>query len=365
MKIQSLAGEWEFQQKGTAEWLPATVPGGVHTDLMALSRIPDPFAGDNEKRVQWVAESDWVYRTKFNCSNELLSKDKVFLVCDGLDTLATLTLNGIELGHTDNMFRQYQWEIKGLLNAGGINELMIHFSSPVKFITEKQVIRPLPGVPQAIHGSPHIRKAPCQFGWDWGPQLPPIGIWKDIRLEGYSVACFSEVHLRQEHAKEKVTVEVRACIKRWDEKPLVAEVRIKAPNGDTFVKKEAITARNEVTVKVPISDPELWWPNGYGSQPLYQVDITLMSDNTAGGVLLDKRSYNLGLRTIELRQQEDQWGRSFIFVVNGVSIFAKGSNWIPADSFPTRITDAFLEKLIPVCGGDASEHAACLGRRIL
>ena len=115
---------------------------------------------------------------------------------------------------------------------------MIHFSSPVKFITEKQAIRPLPGVPQAIHGSPHIRKAPCQFGWDWGPQLPPIGIWKDIRLEGYSVACFSEVHLRQEHAKEKVTVEVRACIQRWDEKPLVAEVRIKAPNGDTFVKKE-------------------------------------------------------------------------------------------------------------------------------
>ena len=318
----------------------------MHTDLLALGRIPDPFAGDNEKRVQWVAESDWVYRTSFTCSNELLSEDKVFLVCDGLDTLATLTLNGTELGHTDNMFRQYQWEIKGLLNARGINELVIHFDSPVKFITEKQAIRPLPGVPQAIHGSPHIRKAPCQFGWDWGPQLPPIGIWKDIRLEGYSLARFSEIHLRQEHANEKVTVEVRACIQRWDEKPLVAEVRIKAPNGDTFVKKEEITARNEITVKVPISNPELWWPNGYGSQPLYQVEVALMSDDSSEATVLDNRSYNLGLRTIELRQQEDQWGRSFIFVVNGVSIFAKGSNWIPADSFPTRITDAFLEKLI-------------------
>ena len=190
------------------------------------------------------------------------------------------------------MFRQYQWEIKGLLNARGINELVIHFDSPVKFITEKQAIRPLPGVPQAIHGSPHIRKAPCQFGWDWGPQLPPIGIWKDIRLEGYSQARFSEIHLRQEHAKEKVTVEVRACIQRWDEKPLVAEVRIKAPNGDTFVKKEEITARNEITVKVPISNPELWWPNGYGSQPLYQVDIALMSDNIA-----QRRLFWISVRT--------------------------------------------------------------------
>jgi beta-mannosidase len=131
MNNQSLSDGWEFQQNGITEWLPAKVPGGVHTDLLALGRIPDPFAGDNEKRVQWVAESDWVYRTSFACSNELLSEEKVFLVCDGLDTLATLTLNGNELGRTDNMFRQYQWEVKGLLKARGINELMIHFDSPV------------------------------------------------------------------------------------------------------------------------------------------------------------------------------------------------------------------------------------------
>ena len=163
--------------------------------------------------------------TSFSCSNELLSEEKVFLVCDGLDTLATLTLNGTELGHTDNMFRQYQWEIKSILKANAANELTITFGSPVKFITEKQAIRPLPGVPQAIHGSPHIRKAPCQFGWDWGPQLPPIGIWKDIRLEGYSKARFSDIHLRQEHAKEQVTVEVRVCIQQWDETPLIADVQ--------------------------------------------------------------------------------------------------------------------------------------------
>jgi beta-mannosidase len=346
MKMQSLAGNWEFQQIGTKEWLPAIVPGGVHTDLLALGRIPDPFVGDNEKRVQWVAESDWVYRTSFTCSNELFSEEKTLLVCDGLDTLATLTLNGTELGHTDNMFRQYQWEIKSILKANAANDLTITFASPVKFITEKQTIRPLPGVPQAIHGSPHIRKAPCQFGWDWGPQLPPIGIWKDLRLEGYSKARFSDIHLRQEHAKEQVMVEVRACFQHWDETPLVVAVSITAPNGNKLEKRKTITAGNEITVKVPISNQELWWPNGYGSQPLYQVEVALLADDSSEASILDKRSYQLGLRTIELRQQEDQWGRSFIFVVNGVSIFAKGSNWIPADSFPTRITDAFLEELI-------------------
>ena len=346
MKIQSLAGIWEFHQIGAQEWLPANVPGSVHTDLMASGRIPDPFAADNEKRVLWVAESDWTYRTSFACTDELFSEDKVFLVCDGLDTLATVVLNGQELGHTDNMFRRYQWEIKTLLNAKGANDLTITFSSPVKYAAEKQAIRPLPGVPQAIPGGPYLRKAPYQFGWDWGPQLPPIGIWKDIRLEGYSGARLSEIHLCQSHVNGQVVVEVQVSVQRWDETSLVSVVRITAPDGEILEKKAAITARDGIKVKVPISKPELWWPNGYGSQPLYQVEVSLMSVGSSWAGLLDLRSYQLGLRTIELRQQEDQWGRSFVFVVNDIPIFVKGSNWAPADSFPTRITDEHLEELI-------------------
>jgi beta-mannosidase len=125
MQIQSLTGKWQFQQAGTKEWLPAIIPGGVHTDLMASGCIPDPFVADNEKRVQWVAESDWVYNTSFTCTDKLLSEEKVFLVCDGLDTLATVVLNGHELGRTDNMFRQYQWDVKSFLNAKGANDLPI------------------------------------------------------------------------------------------------------------------------------------------------------------------------------------------------------------------------------------------------
>lgn len=343
MQIQSLTDHWQFRQAGTVEWLPATVPGGVHTDLLAVGRIPDPFVADNEKRVQWVAETDWEYRFSFCVAPELLSEEQVLLVCDGLDTLATVSLNGQELGRTDNMFRQYRWDVKAFLRAhDAANDLQIIFRSPVRYVTERQQIRALPGVSQAIPGGPYLRKAPCHFGWDWGPQLPPIGIWKSLRLEGYSDARLDEVHLRQIHADGPVTIESRVAVEQWCEPPVRAEVRITAPTGEIMENSAALTASGEAIVHVPINHPQLWWPNGYGDQPLYQVEVTLLKNN----VVLDRHSDTIGLRTIELRQTEDQWGRSFVFVVNGVPIFAKGSNWIPADSFPTRITDEYLEHLI-------------------
>jgi beta-mannosidase len=345
MKIQSLAGRWEFRQAGTQDWLPGKVPGGVHTDLMALGLIPDPFVGDNEKRVQWVAEAEWEYRTNFTCSAELLRQEKIFLVCDGLDTLARLTLNGHELGQTNNMFRGYEWEVGNYLHPEGQNELAISFSSPVKYAAEKQAKRPMAGVPQAIAGGPHLRKAPCQFGWDWGPQLPPIGIWKDIRLEGYSGARITDVHLRQEHDGGQVRVEAKLSIERWGEPDLAARMRITAPDGAHLEKSIQFTAKKEL-IQVPIPEPQLWWPNGYGEQPLYQVEVSLIAQGDTGAEAADSKIFQMGLRTIELAQQEDKWGRSFRFVVNGVPILAKGANWIPADSFPTRISNEWLEGLI-------------------
>ena len=346
MHIQTLTGKWSFQQAGTDDWLPASVPGGVHTDLMASGRIPDPFIADNEKQVQWVAESDWIYRTSFTCTNKLVAEDKVFLVCDGLDTLATVVLNGHELGKTNNMFRQYRWDIKSFLKTNRSNELSITFSSPVKYVAGQQSKRPLPGVSQAIPGGPYLRKAPCQFGWDWGPQLPPIGISKDIRLEGYSEARLAMVHLRQEHAHVDVTFEARIDVERWSDGPFKAILRVETPKGKVLEKEAEVSTAGETVVRLPIPHPEFWWPNGYGGQPLYQVKVTLLNGDGSRIGPLDQQEYQVGLRTIELRQQEDSWGRSFVFVVNGVPIFVKGSNWIPADSFPTRITDQSLEGLI-------------------
>jgi beta-mannosidase len=341
MRIQSLTGAWEFRQTGAQEWLPANVPGGVHTDLLALGRIPDPFVGDNEKRVQWVAEADWEYRYQFSATPEFLSQPHIRLVCDGLDTLATVSLNGRELGRAVNMFRQYRWDVKPLLTAGE-NDLRIAFDSPVRFAAAQQALRPMPGVSQAIPGGPYLRKAPCQFGWDWGPQLPPIGVWKDIRLEGYQGAHITEVRLSQQHAEGQVTVEALVAVQSWDEAPRSAVLRLVAPDGQVFETSGAVTPGNESRLKVRIADPQIWWPNGYGTQPLYQASVELHQSD----ILLERREYQLGLRTIELRQQPDEWGCSFTFVVNGVPVFAKGSNWIPADSFPTRITDKYLEGLI-------------------
>jgi beta-mannosidase len=352
MIVQSCAGAWKLRQAGTQAWLPAEVPGGVHTDLLAAGYIPDPFLSDNEKRVQWVAESGWEYQTSFTCSSELLAEERVFLVCDGLDTLATVSLNGRTLGQADNMFRQYRWEITPILrrrDAEGKplpNELLVAFASPVKYIAGKQEIRPLPGVPQAIPGGPYLRKAPCQFGWDWGPQLPTIGIWKDIRLEGFSTARLAEVHLRQDHTAGKVAVEAQVEVERWGDRPLAVVMRITAPDGAVTEKDAAVSMKGKTPVKVEIPHPELWWPNGYGAQSLYQVEVSLHPEASTATPPLDRRTFQIGLRTLELRQDPDNWGRSFIFVVNGVPVFAKGSNWIPADSFPTRITDEHLEGLI-------------------
>ena len=346
MHIQSLTGEWQFHKSDDETWLPARVPGGVHTDLLALDLIPDPFVADNEKRVMWVAESDWVYRRTFTADAALMAEQRVALVCDGLDTLAEVTLNGVRLGETDNMFRQYTWDVKPWLREGE-NELVILFHSSVQYITAKQAERPLRGVSQAIPGSPYIRKAPCQFGWDWGPQLPPAGVWKDIRLEGRSNARMAGVHLRQQHNDGAVTVTATVALEQWDAVPLKVLLRVTGPDGavrhaQVAVAGAAQTETVQQTVGIRIDNPQLWWPNGYGEQPLYAVDVLLLAE----GVACDAAHYQIGLRTLELRREPDAWGESFTFVVNGVPIFAKGSNWIPADSFPTRISDAFLEQLI-------------------
>ncbi len=353
MHTQSLTGAWQFRQAGTSEWLPATVPGGAHTDLLALGRIPDPFVGDNERRVAWVAEADWEYRRAFAVTPELLAQPHIWLVCDGLDTLATVSLNGRELGRAANMFRQYRWDVKPLLQAKG-NELQIEFASVVRHAAEKQAARPLPGVSQAIAGGPHVRKAPCHFGWDWGPQLPPVGIWRDIRLEAFSAARLADVHVRQRHDGGKVEVEVKAEVEvevKAEVARLAMVVSIVAPDGGV-VTAEAPVADGRARLTIPIANPQLWWPNGYGAQPLYEVKVEVKAkdeDRASASTLastLASASYRIGLRTVELRQAPDAWGRSFEFVVNGVRIFAKGADWIPADSFPTRLTEAALEGLI-------------------
>ena len=343
---QSLGGEWQFRQAGSDEWLPAEVPGGAHTDLLRAGRIPDPFVGDNEKRTQWVAEQDWEYRRVVAVDNRLLSQDRILLVCDGLDTLAEVWVNGQIVGEAENMFRPYSWDVRGVLRVGE-NDLRVLFRSPVRYAAERHAERPMPEVNNPLPGGPYLRKAPSHFGWDWGPRLPPAGIWRDIRLEGYSTARLASVHLRQAHDNGRVTLSATATAEVYGQTPLRLTLRLTSPDGR--VQTAASVEVDQGTVALDVEQPHLWWPNGLGGQPLYRVDVGLESD----GATVDEWTYQVGLRTIELRQEPDEWGRSFTFVVNGVPVFAKGSNWIPANSFPTSISHEQLEHLL---GSAAAAH---------
>ena len=343
------------------EWLPGVVPGGVHLDLLAAGRIEDPFLGDEELRVQWVAESDWEYRREFAVEATVAAEEHLALVFDGLDTLADLRLNGELLGRADNMFRTWRFDLTGRLRPG-TNELSVAFRSAVRRAAELDSRRHLASVSDQLPGAPYLRKAPCHFGWDWGPKLPNVGFWKGVRLEGWSTARLGDVRiaqaveLRPAVEADRARISARVGIERTGKAgagagsgagsagpAIEAVLRVLHPNGRAETVRAVVDADGSMAeLAVEIAAPELWWPNGLGSQPLYDVEVELL----AGGQHLDARSFRVGLRTLELRRQPDQWGESFGFVVNGVPVFAKGGNWIPADAFPARVTDAQVESLV-------------------
>jgi beta-mannosidase len=345
MITQSLSGTWQMREHNSqsSRWLPATVPGGTYTDLLAAGQIPDPFFSENEKQVQWVADRDWEYCQEFIVVPELLDEDRVQLVCSGLDTLAEITLNGQPLGQTDNMFRTYRWDVKERLFSG-INTLTIVFRSPVAYMDARQASRKLPTLMNG--GMAHLRKVQSHFGWDWGPRLPTSGIWREIKLEGFSSACLGDVHLQQHHEHGSVSLIATVCVEHWRSERLSLQLRLTHPDGKT---QHVVAIANEngapIRLTLAVDSPQLWWPNGLGAQPIYQAQVEL----TGNGRCLDQQKFQVGLRRVELCQDPDEWGRRFTFVVNGVPIFAKGANWIPADSFPTRLTSERYERWIRDC----------------
>jgi beta-mannosidase len=333
-----LTSGWSFREVGKDAWHKATVPGCVHTDLLANKLIEDPFYRDNEQNLQWIGKVDWEYQTTFTVAPALLKQRNVELVFEGLDTYAEVFVNGKLLLNADNMFRTWRVDAKSALTPGS-NTLLIRFRSPINevlpLMAKMSYQLPAPN-DQGEKTSPHTRKAPYHYGWDWGPRFVTSGVWKPVYLEAWDGARVGDLHIAQKevtNASASLTAEVEVIadadldgtvvVDNLTSKTIAARSKVKLTRGV-----------NRVPLDFVIQRPALWWPNGLGAHPLYSFRARLLIN----GRLADEARTRTGLRRLELRQQPDQWGKSFEFVINNVPVFAKGGNWIPSDSFPTRVT---------------------------
>ena len=331
MKTLSLNGAWLLDIPGSQfPRVNAAVPGSVYHDLLTAGQIPDPFYRDNENEALKIMDHDFIYSRDFEVSPELLSCDRVLLRCEGLDTLATVTVNGTQVGTANNMHRIWEFDVKGVVKAGR-NHICVKFDSPTRFIKEAYAASPADGTSDAMVGFPLLRKAHCMFGWDWGPRLPDAGIWRDISLIGVSTARIRDVMVLQEHERGKVTLTVNTHVTEITGTAPVA-VRVIAPDG------AVLTGTGEQAV-FEIAQPRLWWPNGLGEQPLYTVEVTL-------GDGLDRWCKRVGLRTLTVTRKKDEWGESFCHCVNGVDVFAMGADYIPEDNLLPRVNPARTRRLL-------------------
>jgi beta-mannosidase len=333
MRVLPLApAAWRFRDATRrSSWRAAVVPGCVHRDLLRHGQIPDPFWGTNEIGLQWIEERDWEYGASFTVPGSLLAEEVVELVADGLDTVAAVSVNGREIARTDNMFVGYRWDVKPLLRPGK-NDLLIRFGSAMEYIRTHRTAHKPREINDPVGGCTVIRKQQCQFGWDWGPRFVTAGIWRDIRLEGWTGNRIESVRVTQSHCADgSVVLGFAPELSRPD--PAATVRGIVSIDGHVVAQIE--------DQKAKISNPRLWWPNGQGGQPLYQIDVDVTG---ADGSPAGRWTRRIGLRTIVLDRHADQWGQSFQFVVNGRPVFAKGANWIPAHSFVAGLTRADYER---------------------
>ncbi|WP_216094440.1 glycoside hydrolase family 2 protein [Jiangella alba] len=308
--------------------LPAAVPGVVHTDLLADGAIPDPFLDANAERLSWIGRTDWRYATVFEWDGA--SADRHVLVFDGLDTVATVVLNGQELGRTVNQHRSYRFDVTDCLRAGS-NELRVTFGSAVEYAEAVDRRSPRPHV--NAHPFNAVRKAACNFGWDWGPDLVTAGIWRPVRLESWSTGRLDTVRpLVVEASEEHAAVEFHVPVERACDPP-PEPLRLFVRLAGQEVVTELAPHDADAVVRVDVPDPRLWWPVGYGEQPLYEAEVELL----AGEQLLDRWSGRLGLRSITVDTTPDAAGHTFGLRVNGRDVFVRGVNWIPDDVFVTRV----------------------------
>ena len=265
MRLLPLASaSWQFRDAtGRSPWRAAVVPGCVHRDLRRHGLVPDPFRGANELALQWIEERDWEYRTIFIVPPALLAEEVVELAAGGLDTVATVRLNGRVVARTENMFVGHRWNVRRLLRPGR-NELRIRFDSALRYIRSHRSGHRPREINDPVGRCTVIRKQQCQFGWDWGPRLVTAGIWRDLRLEGWTGNRLESVRIAQDHRRDgRVVLRLAPELARPD-RHAVCHWRL-------TLDGKAVTAGTgpEITIR----QPRLWWPSGQGAQPLYRLEV--------------------------------------------------------------------------------------------
>ena len=329
---------WQMRQAGWEEFLPASVPGSVYHDLMQNGKMDDPFWRDNFPKALKRMDHDYEYKTEFAADKALLKSDAVLLRFEGIDTVADVFLNGEKLGHTENMHRTFEFEVKDLLKEEG-NELRVLLHSPTRFIKEEYKHNVADGSEEAMVGFANLRKTHCMFGWDWGPRLPDAGLWRPVKLLGIEKARVDSVYVTQKHEDGKVTLHFDVDADVYDREALMGyTVLITDPDGKETLCKGS-------PEEIVIERPQLWWPNGFGAQPLYTVQVRLY----AGGKQVDAWKKRIGLRTLTMHIEKDAYGESFAHEVNGVQVFAMGADYIPEDSIFPRINEARTRELLQQC----------------
>lgn len=349
MQTCTLNGTWQLSAgHRSLESVDMQIPGTVLSGLLAAGKIKDPFYRTNEDATRALFWKDYVFTRTFDVDEELLAQQHIVLVCEGLDTLAEISINGTFLAKTDNMHRTWKFQAKKLLHPGK-NEIQIVFRSVLRFIEDYpyEAHKKINYIPcGSMKGNQLLRKAHSMFGWDWGPQTIDAGIFRDIYLQGYSHARIEDIRIHQQHAKN---VSVQTSITLSESVPgqkLCVELSEDGADKPLQTKLCKTNADGVAAVDFVIENPKLWWPNDYGDQPLYIVRTTLLDED---GTSLESITRRIGLRTLTISQEKDEWGNEFAFCVNGVKIFTRGGNYIPDDCLYTRITEKKLDFILESC----------------
>ena len=340
MKILSLDGAWEFKSDSESEWLPATVPGDVHLDLLRNGNIDDPLYGTNAERCKWIGEKTWVYRKVFNVSKDFI-QEKTELVFNGLDLDAEIFLNGVKVGEHHNAFIPYIIDVTRYIREGE-NELLVYLDVGKKRVKDKPLEKY--GVGESYYRI-WMRKPQFVFGWDWGPYLPTCGIWRSVELRSYELAIIRDVFVKprvlDDRADLEIELEIENITSQSAELELFVSLKGEEENGlgERLVVSPGIHKKRYTLL---INKPKLWYPLPVGEPYLYDLRVTVSKD----GKELDSYSARYGIREVKLIQEPIEEGESFIFSINGRKVFCKGADWIPADSIIANVSREKYERLI-------------------